>query len=256
AYTICVVTDQPIKQVLLKPENSRRIAKWAIELGEHEILYNPRSAVKGHILADFLTESPTITDPQEKSIADKPGKNTSPAWTLFTDGAASLEGSGVGIILTDPNGQEMEAQCLEVYTNSLLIVNQVKGLYEAREELMRRKGYLTPWLQCVGPEQANYVLREEHLGSCDAHARPRSIAQKSARLGTIISDNGKQFANNPFREWCEELKIKQNFTSVAYPKANGQTEVTNRIILQGLKTRLGKAKGQWVKDLPNVLWVH
>ncbi|GKE24210.1 reverse transcriptase domain-containing protein [Tanacetum coccineum] len=153
AHTICVVTDQPIRQVLLKPENSRRIAKWAIELGEHEILYKPRSAVKGHILVDFLTESPTITDPQEKSIEDKPGKNTSPAWTLFTDGAASLEGSDVGIILIDPNGQEviyalrfnfktsndeveyealvaglelaiqMEAQCLEVYTDSLLIVN-------------------------------------------------------------------------------------------------------------------------------------
>ncbi|GJT62341.1 reverse transcriptase domain-containing protein [Tanacetum coccineum] len=79
----------------------------AIELGEHEILYKPRSVVKGQILADFLAELPTITDPQEKSIADKPGKNTSPAWTLFTDGAANLEGSGVGLILTDPSGQEV-----------------------------------------------------------------------------------------------------------------------------------------------------
>ncbi|GJY23300.1 reverse transcriptase domain-containing protein [Tanacetum coccineum] len=26
------------------------------------------------------------------------------------------------------------------------------------------------------------------------------------------------------------------------------------MILQGLKTRLGKAKGQWVEELPNVLW--
>ncbi|GKG26488.1 reverse transcriptase domain-containing protein, partial [Tanacetum coccineum] len=59
AYTICVVTDQPIRQVLLKPKNSGRIAKWAIELGEHEILYKPRSIVKGQILADFLAESPT-----------------------------------------------------------------------------------------------------------------------------------------------------------------------------------------------------
>ncbi|GJW93198.1 reverse transcriptase domain-containing protein, partial [Tanacetum coccineum] len=94
------------RQVLLKPKNSGRIAKWAIELGEHEILYKPRSVVKGQILADFLAESPTITDPQEKSIADKPGKNTSPVWILFTDGAASLEGSGAGLILTDLNGQE------------------------------------------------------------------------------------------------------------------------------------------------------
>ncbi|GJZ23752.1 reverse transcriptase domain-containing protein [Tanacetum coccineum] len=84
----------------------------------------------------------------------------------------------------------------------------------------------------------------------------RNIVCRFGIPGVIISDNGKQFANNPFREWCEELKIKQNFTSVAHPQSNGQTEVTNRTILQGLKTRLGKAKGQWVEELPNVLWAH
>ncbi|GJT80138.1 hypothetical protein Tco_1054480 [Tanacetum coccineum] len=68
--------------------------------------YYTSPARKGQILADFLVESPTITDPLEKSIADTPGKNTSPAWTLFTDGAASLQGSGIGLILTDLNGQE------------------------------------------------------------------------------------------------------------------------------------------------------
>ncbi|GJW45853.1 reverse transcriptase domain-containing protein [Tanacetum coccineum] len=55
----------------------------------------------------------------------------------------------------------------------------------------------------------------------------------------IISDNGKQFEENPFREWFNELKILQQFTYVAHPQANGQTEVTNRTLLQGLKTRLG-----------------
>ncbi|GJW95836.1 reverse transcriptase domain-containing protein [Tanacetum coccineum] len=41
--------------------------------------------------------------------------------------------------------------------------------------------------------------------------------------GIIISDNGKQFVKNPFREWCQELYIQQKFTSVAHPQANGQT---------------------------------
>ncbi|GKE84617.1 reverse transcriptase domain-containing protein [Tanacetum coccineum] len=76
------------------------------------------------------------------------------------------------------------------------------------------------------------------------------------RARIIVSDNGKQFSNNPFREWCEELKIKQNFTSVAHPQANGHTKVTNRTILQGLKARLRKAIGQWVKELLNVLWAY
>ncbi|GKC57512.1 reverse transcriptase domain-containing protein [Tanacetum coccineum] len=36
-HTIMVLTDAPIKQTLTKPEKSGRIAKWAIELGEHDI---------------------------------------------------------------------------------------------------------------------------------------------------------------------------------------------------------------------------
>ncbi|GJS36644.1 reverse transcriptase domain-containing protein [Tanacetum coccineum] len=186
--------------------------------------YYTSPARKGQILADFLAKSPTITDPLEKSITDTPGKNTSPAWTLFIDGAASLEGSGAGVILTDLNGQEvtyalqfnfktsnneakyqalvagleltikMEAQCLEVYTDSLLIVNQVKGLYEAKEELMRRQIEVY-MMDALGPEQASYALREAHLRSCDAHAGPKSITQKSTRLGYYW----------PTIQWVEEL---------------------------------------------------
>ncbi|KAL0434451.1 UNVERIFIED_CONTAM: hypothetical protein Slati_2779400 [Sesamum latifolium] len=40
------------------------------------------------------------------------------------------------------------------------------------------------------------------------------------------------------------------------PQANGQTEVTNRTILQYLKSRLGSAKGAWVDELPSVLWEY
>ncbi|KAL0427334.1 UNVERIFIED_CONTAM: hypothetical protein Slati_2908200 [Sesamum latifolium] len=56
--------------------------------------------------------------------------------------------------------------------------------------------------------------------------------------------------------WCKELKIQQNFTAVGNPQANGQTEVTNRILLQHLKTRLEGAKGSWVEELPGVLWAY
>ncbi|XP_075521420.1 uncharacterized protein LOC142554640 [Primulina tabacum] len=52
------------------------------------------------------------------------------------------------------------------------------------------------------------------------------------------------------------MKIIQSFTSVAYPQANGQTEVTNRIIVQALKARLhGKGK-DWVEELPSELWAY
>ncbi|XP_071737067.1 uncharacterized protein [Rutidosis leptorrhynchoides] len=36
----------------------------------------------------------------------------------------------------------------------------------------------------------------------------------------IVSDNGKQFEGNPFSDWCQELNIKQTFTSVAHPQVN------------------------------------
>ena len=49
------------------------------------------------------------------------------------------------------------------------------------------------------------------------------------------------------------MGIKQHYASVAHPQANGQVEVTNRIILNGLKTRLEKASGAWVDELTSVL---
>ncbi|XP_073025054.1 uncharacterized protein [Primulina eburnea] len=52
------------------------------------------------------------------------------------------------------------------------------------------------------------------------------------------------------------MKIHQVFTSVAYPQSNGQVEVTNRMLVQGLKVRLDKAKENWVDELPSVLWAY
>ncbi|GJT36806.1 reverse transcriptase domain-containing protein [Tanacetum coccineum] len=39
--------------------------------------------------------------------------------------------------------------------------------------------------------------------------------------GEIISDNGKQFSDNPFKDWCEKLNIAQRFASVKHPQSNG-----------------------------------
>ncbi|GKC14387.1 reverse transcriptase domain-containing protein [Tanacetum coccineum] len=40
--------------------------------------------------------------------------------------------------------------------------------------------------------------------------------------GEIISDNRKQFRDNPFKDRCEKLNIKQSFASVKHPQTNGQ----------------------------------
>ena len=72
----------------------------------------------------------------------------------------------------------------------------------------------------------------------------------------LISDNRTQFDNNAFKRYCIELGIRNNYTTPAYPQGNGQTEATNKAILDGLKKRLDEAKGKWVDELPHVLWSY
>ncbi|GJS66022.1 reverse transcriptase domain-containing protein [Tanacetum coccineum] len=38
-------------------------------------------------------------------------------------------------------------------------------------------------LRCVGPLQANYVIREIHMGSCGMHVGPRAVVRKAMRQG-------------------------------------------------------------------------
>ena len=72
----------------------------------------------------------------------------------------------------------------------------------------------------------------------------------------MITDNGKQFDNDKFKTFYSELGIKLRFTSVAHPQKNGQTEVTNLIITQGLKKRLDEKKRNWVEELNNDIWAY
>uniref|UniRef100_A0A2N9ESE9 Integrase catalytic domain-containing protein n=1 Tax=Fagus sylvatica TaxID=28930 RepID=A0A2N9ESE9_FAGSY len=72
----------------------------------------------------------------------------------------------------------------------------------------------------------------------------------------LISDNGKQFDNGPFREMCSQLNIKNHYSSPRHPQANSQVEITNLTLLKQIKTRLEGAKSMWVEELPSVLWAY
>nr|GEY89152.1 reverse transcriptase domain-containing protein [Tanacetum cinerariifolium] len=74
--------------------------------------------------------------------------------------------------------------------------------------------------------------------------------------GEIISDNEKQFADNPFKDWCDKLNITQRFTSVKHPQSNGLVERMNRSLREGIKASLGEGNKNWVEELPHVLWAH
>ena len=103
AHTIEIPTEYPMKQVLHKPETSGRLMKWAIELSEFDIIYKPKTAIKGQVLADFVMEftSAELTG-NTQTTPDLP------VWKLSVDGAANAQGSGVGLILTSPKGIDIE----------------------------------------------------------------------------------------------------------------------------------------------------
>ena len=72
----------------------------------------------------------------------------------------------------------------------------------------------------------------------------------------LVSDNGKQFDNAKFKDFCADLGIKNYYSSPAHPQSNGQAEVTIRTFKAALKTKLEDLKGKWVEYLPEVLWAY
>ncbi|GKD96544.1 reverse transcriptase domain-containing protein, partial [Tanacetum coccineum] len=166
AHTIVVITDQPIKQLLSNSEITRRMLKWKFELEGYDIQYRPRISIKGQILADFIVERPEEESP-DKLMAE-PEELPEP-WTLFTDGSSCIDGSGAGLILTNPEGveftyamrfrfeatnneaeyealivglrieEQMGVKNLQTNVDSRLVSNQVNGSYVAKESVPRSK---------------------------------------------------------------------------------------------------------------------
>ena len=161
AHTIEVSTEYPMKQVLHKPETSRRLMKWALELSEFDIRYKPKIAIKGQVLTDFVMEFTSA-----ELAEDARATPDLPIWKLSVDRAANAKGSGAKLILTSPEGidikyalrfglqtsnneaeyeavivglnlsHSMEVDQLEVCSDSHLVVKQIEDTYEAKGEKM------------------------------------------------------------------------------------------------------------------------
>uniref|UniRef100_A0A2N9HI99 Uncharacterized protein n=1 Tax=Fagus sylvatica TaxID=28930 RepID=A0A2N9HI99_FAGSY len=168
-YTTWLVSRMdPIKYIFEKPALTGKIARWQVLLSEFDILFVARKAIKGQAIADYLADYPSeqleLMDsefPDEDVMTvdeDNHGR-----WKLYFDGAANAVGSGIGAVLVSPKGQqtpiavklgfdctnnmteyeacivglqaaiELGAYELEVFGDSLLIVSQTNGEWQARD---------------------------------------------------------------------------------------------------------------------------
>nr|GEV36636.1 reverse transcriptase domain-containing protein [Tanacetum cinerariifolium] len=62
--------------------------------------------------------------------------------------------------------------------------------------------------------------------------------------------------DNPFKDWCKKLCIRQFFASVKHPQANDLVERANRSLGEGIKARLDKRSKNWLEEISHVLWAH
>ncbi|GJV38150.1 reverse transcriptase domain-containing protein [Tanacetum coccineum] len=102
-------------------------------------------------------------------------------------------------------------------------VRRKASRYAVINGTLYKKYFLGPWLRCVEPLQANYVLREIHEGSCSMHSGPRSVVAKAIRTGcywpTMHTD-----ARKLIRE-CNDCQVhrpilrnpQQNLTPIMSP---------------------------------------
>jgi ribonuclease HI len=96
-HKVIVVTGFPIGDILHNKEAIRRIAKWAYELGAHDIEFRPRTAIKTQALVDFVSEW------TEQQVSDNP--ETAEVWRMYFDGSLKLQGAGAGILFIAPGGE-------------------------------------------------------------------------------------------------------------------------------------------------------
>ncbi|KAL0319764.1 UNVERIFIED_CONTAM: hypothetical protein Sradi_5237900 [Sesamum radiatum] len=157
SHKIIVLTNHPLRQIMLRLDASGWLVKSAVELGELDIEYELKIDVKAQVFADFVVE-----------FASKHEEQMREGWMLHVDGSSTSSAGGAGILLQRPGGVEIEVTAkldfpitnneaeyealanslrmaldvgvdqLNVYTDLQLIVMQIDGSYEIIEWSMTR----------------------------------------------------------------------------------------------------------------------
>uniref|UniRef100_A0A2N9J899 Uncharacterized protein n=1 Tax=Fagus sylvatica TaxID=28930 RepID=A0A2N9J899_FAGSY len=236
AHTMIVLTEQPLKAVLRSADFSGRISKWGAQLGAYDINYRPRTSIKGQVLADFIAEfTPAEMGPMWVNHISSVQRME--GWKLYIDGASNSRGSGLGVVLTAPQGQMMElairlgfpasnnvaeyeallhglrcaialqADPLTVYCDSQLVVNQISGDYAAKDEKMRI--YLVEAKKLLAKfkhVQIEHIGRELN-GHADALAGLASaVAPELRRIISVGVQSLPSIGSNTTNEVCSVVQ--------------------------------------------------
>ena len=178
AHIVVVLTQLPLRAILRSADYTGRIAKWGIVLGAFDIKYMPYTSVKSQVLADLVAKFAKPPLKEVTTTQNIDGKSVSTIslqeplfYKVYVDGAANQRGSRVGLVLVSPEQitiekslrlgfsatnneaeyeallggmsmvQRMGGKAVKMFSYSRLVVGQVKGELEARDE--RMQGYLS-----------------------------------------------------------------------------------------------------------------
>jgi len=220
-FTVVVMTNLPIQKVLQKPDVAGRMVRWAVELSEFDIQYEPRGSIKGQVYADFVAELSPGGDSEEVELGAQ--------WMLSVDGSSNQQGSGAGIILEGPNGllieqalrfafkasnnqaeyealivgmllaKEMGARSLLAKSDSQLVIGQVTGEYQAKDPQMAAYlRYVEVLKRAFTAFELVHVPREQNaradllakLASSGKGGRQRTVIQETLKAPRkFVADN-------------------------------------------------------------------
>ncbi|KAL0453856.1 UNVERIFIED_CONTAM: hypothetical protein Slati_1363700 [Sesamum latifolium] len=191
--------------------------KWAIELSEYNISYQPRSAIKTQALAEFMNEA-TFTKEDE-------GMVVTCRWFLHTCWQWSWSGAH------QPKGM-----------NSNMLYDLTSRPRTMRSNMKLSLQVETDWRKPLLDNLIEGILSADEIEA----ARLKSRAARFVLLAGLENS----------RLVCQARHPIMIHVCVAFSQANGQVEVTNRILVQGIKAKIAQVGGQWVDALPAVLWSY
>ncbi|KAI5344902.1 hypothetical protein L3X38_012779 [Prunus dulcis] len=164
AHTIHVLTNQSLRQVLQKPETCGRLVKWAIELGEFDIHYKPRPAMKGQA---GCGAGIVLVSPDKVALE----------YALrFKFQASNNEAEYEALLASLRLAKEMDAKQIQIFSDSQLVVHQVNQDFTAKDASM------TAYLQ-----HARHLLATFHAHSIKQVPRSEnSHADALSRLASAL----------------------------------------------------------------------